>query len=141
MFFRVLLLVLTVCWLSDCRPRAEADYQPAQAANLMLTRTLHRLLSQRAWSGADSLFAPTVHYRGRLLGGTAVEIPRAECLTRLRRMIQPARSDTLMLRQVYPAGAYHVIVEGVTTGVADTARSFCLIYTIEHQRISRVCAY
>ena len=56
-------------------------------------------------------------------------------------MRQTARSDTLVVRQIYPAGAYHVIVEGVTASPTDTARSVCLIYTIEHQRISRVCAY
>ncbi|OIN60446.1 hypothetical protein [Arsenicibacter rosenii] len=138
MLFRVLLLI---CWLSACRPESEADRQQAQAANLMLTRTLHSRLNQHAWTGLDSLFAPTVRYRGRLLGETELEVPRAECLTQFRRMLQTARSDTLVLRQIYPAGKYHVIVEGVTTSPADTARSVCLIYTIEHQRISRVCAY
>nr|WP_293838409.1 hypothetical protein [uncultured Arsenicibacter sp.] len=56
---------------------------------------------------------------------------------RFRRILQTARSDTLVVREIYPAGANHVIVEGVTTGPADTVRSVCLIYTIEHQRISR----
>lgn len=141
MLFRVLLPLLTAFWLTACHPRTEAGYQPAQTANLALTRTFHRLLKQHNWLGADSLFAPTVHYRGRLLGESEVEVPRAQCLSRFRQMLRTARSDTLVVRQIYPAGAYHVIVEGVTTGPADTARSVCLIYTIEHQRITRVCVY
>jgi hypothetical protein len=136
MLFRVLLPLLLTGWLSACCPVSEADRQNAQAANLMLTRTLHSRLNQLDWTGLDSLFAPTVRYRGRLLGEMDVEV-----LTQYRRMIQTGGSDTLVLRQIYPAGAYHVIVEGIKTSRADTARSVCLIYTIEKQRISRVCAY
>ena len=58
MLFRVLLPLLSACGLSACRPQTEAGYQPAQAANLMLTRTLHRLLKQHNGSGADSLLRP-----------------------------------------------------------------------------------
>jgi hypothetical protein len=142
MLFRVLLLYLLAHWLPACGPFSKTDVQQAQATNLRLTRTLHTCLNQRNWPGLDTLFAPTVRYRGRALGQTELEISRAQFLAQYRRVLRTDQPGRFALRQLYPAGAYHVIVEGITTGPApDTAHSFCLIYTIENQHISRVCAY
>ncbi len=140
MLFRLLLLLLPAGWLCACGSETEAGRRQAQAANLRLTRTLHSHLNQPDWSGLDTLFAPTVRYRGRFLGETELEVSRTEFLRQYRRMIRPGASGELALRQIYPAGVYHVIVEGIASDT-HPARSFCLIYTIEKEHISRVCAY
>nr|WP_293841729.1 hypothetical protein [uncultured Arsenicibacter sp.] len=119
MFFHVLLSVLPACWLSTCLSYSKAGHAPAQTTNLTLTRTLHRLLSQHAWSGLNFRFIAAVRYRVRHPAKKRWVL-HTEYLTRFRRMRQTARSDTLVLRQIYRSVVCHVIVESLTTGPDDT---------------------
>jgi len=113
-----------------------------QADNVRLTKTLHAHLNRRDWRAVEKLCAETVRYRGRATDFADVDEPRAKFLTHYRSTLQRTRPGSLEIRQVYPAGAYHVIVEGIATGQPpDTTRPVCLIYTIEDAHITRLYAY
>lgn len=134
---------LVLAGLTACSPPDPARLQQIQQANIQLTKSLHTCLNQRDWNNLDTLFAATVRYRGASLGEGEMEIPRTQFLTHYRRVLHATQPGQFTLRQVYAAGAYHVIVEGISTYAlpARPAEPICLIYTIENSHISRVYAY
>ncbi|MBN8823942.1 MULTISPECIES: nuclear transport factor 2 family protein [unclassified Spirosoma] len=140
MSFRFLIPFLLALWLIACGELAPPDLRQAQALNLQLTRSVHACINRQDWTGLHKLFAPRVRYRGRALGAAEQELPRSNFLANYRQLLQIYHPGQFTLRQLYSAGAYHVVVEGLTTN-PDTVYPICLIYTIEHHQISRVCAY
>lgn len=127
--------------LWTCQLAAPTDLERRQADNLRLTKTLHAHLKGGNWPAIGNLCAKTVRYRGRLTRFAEVDEPQAQFLARYRNTLYTDRPGTLEIRQVYPAGGYHVIVEGRVGQPPDTTRPFCLIYTIEDGHITRLYAY
>ncbi|MCY7349580.1 MAG: nuclear transport factor 2 family protein [Cytophagaceae bacterium] len=124
-----------------CTPGPLSDLDRMQADNLRLTKTLHAHLNQRDWPAIGGLCAETVRYRGRLTQFAEVDEPKARFLTHYRTALYADQPGAFEVRQVYPAGGYHVIVEGRVGQPPNTTRPFCLIYTIEDQHITRLYAY
>lgn len=140
MSLRFLTPFLLALGLTACGELAPPDLRRAQTINLQLTRSVHACINRQDWPSLDKLFAPRIRYRGRALGAAEQEMPRSNFLTQYRQVLRISQPGQFTLRQLYSAGAYHVVVEGLTTK-PDTAYPICLIYTIEHHQISRVCAY
>ncbi len=124
--------------LWTCTP---TDLERRQADNLRLTKALHACLNRGDWAALGGLCAPTVRYRGRLSGFAEVDEPQSRFLTRYRSTLGTDRPGVLEIRQMYPAGGYHVIVEGRVGQPPDTTRPVCLIYTIEEGHLTRLYAY
>lgn len=134
------LLVVGLFW--SCTSGSSTDLEHHQANNLRLAKALHTHLNRRDWPAVSGLCAKTVRYRGRITQFTDVEEPRAQFLTHYRATLYTDRPGQLEIRQMYPAGSYHIIVEGLVTGQPpDTVRPVCLIYTIEDDHITRLYAY
>lgn len=127
--------------LWTCQFTAPTDLERRQADNLRLTKTLHAHLNRGDWASIEGLCAPTVRYRGRLSRFAEVDEPPAQFLAHYRNTLFADRPGALEIRQMYPAGGYHVIVEGRVGQPPDSARPFCLIYTIEDQHLTRLYAY
>lgn len=119
-----------------------SDLEQQQATNMQLTKTLHNHLNHREWQAAGNLCAETVRYRGRATQFTDIDEPKAQFLTHYQSSLSNAKSGSIEIRQLYPAGKYHVIVEGIARGdPADSTLPICLIYTIENEHITRLYAY
>ena len=113
-----------------------------QANNVRLTRTFHSSLNHHDWQAVEGLCAGTVRYRGRATHFAEIEESKVRFLTRYRTAPANKTPGLLEIRQLYPAGAYHVIVEGIAAGEPpDTTSPVCLIYTIEDNHITRLYAY
>ncbi len=128
-----------VLW--TCQFTAPTDLEQRQAANLRLTKALHAHLNQGDWAAVGKLCAPIVRYRGQLTHFADIDEPRAHFLTRYRSTLSADGPDALEIRQVYPAGGYHVIVEGRVGQPPEESRLVCLIYTIEEGHVTRLYAY
>ena len=138
----ILYCLLVAGLLSDCSSGSSAKLERQQADNLRLTKALHTHLNQRDWPAVSSLCAETVRYRGRATQFADVEESKAHFLTHYRAALHTDRPGLLEVRQMYTAGNYHIIVEGLVTGQPpDTTLPVCLIYTIENQHITRLYAY
>ncbi|GAB3985265.1 hypothetical protein GCM10028807_00130 [Spirosoma daeguense] len=125
-----------------CNSGQSAELEQAQAANMKLTKTLHNHLNKQDWKAAEKLCAQTVRYRGRATHFAEVDEPKARFLRHYRATLPSARTGSIEIRQLYPAGAYHVILEGISTAeTSDTTLPICFIYTIEDQHITRLYAY
>ncbi|GAB2558326.1 hypothetical protein GCM10027190_05080 [Spirosoma areae] len=125
-----------------CRPAPPSDLERNQAANIRLTKTLHDHLNHHEWQAVERLCAETVRYRSRGTHFAEVEEPKAQFLTHYRMMLTRQRPGSLEIRQLYCAGGYHVIVEGIAAGEPpDSPLPVCLIYTIEKNHITRLHAY
>jgi len=125
-----------------CSLSQPTDLERTQTANIRLTKTLHRHLTHHDWQAAEKLCAETVRYRGRATHFAEVDESKAQFLARFQSTMTSKTPGSLAIRQLYCAGAYHVIVEGIAPGQPpDTTQSVCLIYTIENQHITRLYAY
>jgi hypothetical protein len=128
--------------LCACQLSQTAELTQAQTDNIRLTKALHAHLNHGDWQAVESLCAETIRYRGRANHFADVDESKAQFLARYRNMLTNAKPGALEIRQLYPAGAYHVIVEGIASGGSpDTTLPVCLIYTIENNRITRLYAY
>ncbi len=128
--------------LAACQPGDTSGLEERQTANMQLTKALHKYVNDQDWQAAGQLCADRLRYRGRATQFADTEESRARFLDRYRHMPRAEGRSALEIRQLYPAGKYHVIVEGLTRGdPPDTTRPVCLIYTIEHNRITRLYAY
>lgn len=137
LFSGYMLLVLAACQSGE-----SPGLEQQQTANMLLTKTLHKHLNNQNWQAAGTLCADRVRYRDRTMLLADVEESRAWLLDHYRYLHYAGERRALEIRQLYPAGKYHVIVEGLTRGdPPDTTRPVCLIYTIEHNRITRLYAY
>lgn len=132
---------LTSGLLWTCQFTAPTDLEERQAANLRLTKALHACLNRGDWPAIGGLCAPTVRYRGRLTRFAEVEEPQAQFLTHYRSTMGGEGPGAIEIRQVYPAGGHHVIVEGRVGQPPDSFRPVCLIYTIEEGHLTRLYAY
>ena len=133
-------LLVDLLWACSANP--SSDMERAQADNMRLTKTLHNYLNHRNWRAVERLCAETVRYRGRATHFAEVEESKVQFLSHYRSTLNSERPGSLEIRQLYPAGAYHVIVEGVAAGEPpDPPLPVCLIYTIEDQHVTRLYAY
>ena len=90
----------------------------------------------------EELCAETIRHRVRATRFAEVNKSRATFLARCRHRLVADSTGTLEIQQVYPAGGYHVIVEGIETGEPlGATQAVCLIYTIEDEYITRFHAY
>lgn len=138
----VLFCLLLVGLLADCSSGSSAKLERQQADNLRLTKALHTHLNQHDWPAVSGLCAETVRYRGRATQFTDVEESKARFLAHYRHTLRSNRPGFLEVQQMYTAGNYHVIAEGVLNGQPpDTPLPICLIYTIENKHITRLYAY
>lgn len=127
--------------LWTCHANPTTDLEQRQDANLRLAKTLHACLNRGDWTAVGELCAPTVRYRGGQTDFAEVDEPRARFLARYRTALAANGPGALEIRQVYPAGGYHVIVEGRVGQPPNAARPVCLIYTIEDEHVTRLHAY
>ena len=128
--------------LGACNANSSANMERAQADNRGLVKTLHEHLNRRNWQAIEGLCAETVRYRGRITHFMEVEESKARFLAHYRTTLTNEKPGSLEIRQLYLAGAYHVIVEGIVAGEPpDPPLPVCLIYTIEHNHITRLYAY
>ncbi|WP_460941512.1 hypothetical protein [Spirosoma daeguense] len=69
----------------------------------------------------ETLCAKTIRYRSRATQFAEVEKPTAQFLNRYRSALNVDETGPLEIRQLYSAGEYHVIVEGLTRGHPSNA--------------------
>lgn len=135
-----ILPVASLVWA--CNLGHSSDLEQQQAANMQLAKALHKHVNHHDWQAAGNLCAETIRYRGRATQFTDIDEPKARFLTHYQNTRSGLRLISMEIRQLYPAGKYHVIVEGVARGdPPDTTLPVCLIYTIENEHITRLYAY
>lgn len=133
-------LLIGLLWACDAT--VSSDLEWVQADNLRLTKTIQNHLNHRDWQAVEKLCAETVRYRGRATHYAEVDEAKAQFVAHYRTTLTRERPGALEIRQLYPAGKYHVIAEGITVGEPpDPPVPVCLIYTIEHNHITRLYAY
>ena len=130
-------LVLAFHLLGACQ---SSDMTQKQTDNMNLTKKLHKHLNRQDWRAVEELCAEKLHYRGRATHFVDVEESKARFVRRYQTLLTKAKP--FEIRQLYPAGLYHVIVEGtVEDERPDSSLAVCLIYTIEDKHITRLYAY
>ena len=132
--------VASLLWA--CSSSQTADLEQTQTDNMRLTKTFHAHLNRQNWQAIEGICAETIRYRSRATHFAEVDESKARFLARYRNTRNSTKPGAMEIRQLYPAGAYHVIVEGIASGEPpDTTLPVCLIYTIENQHITRLYAY
>jgi|GEM_PF-1546506 len=139
---RLMYLLAVAGLVGSCQVGSVSSTEQLQADNVRLTKTLHAHLNRRDWPAVEKLCAETVRYRSRTTHFADIDEPKATFLAHYRTTLNADQPGSLQIRQMYPAGAYHVIIEGIAPGEPpDTTRPVCLIYTIEDAHITRLYAY
>jgi hypothetical protein len=102
--------------LCACQLSQPTDLEQAQTDNSRLTKTFHAHLNHHDWQAVEGLCAETIRYRSRATRFAEVDESKAQFLAHYRSTLTSTRSGALEIRQLYSAGAYHVIVEGIASG-------------------------
>ncbi|MDF7817339.1 hypothetical protein P1X15_07015 [Runella sp. MFBS21] len=132
----LLQLIFAFHLLGACQ---SSDMAQKQTDNMNLTKKLHKHLNRQDWRSVEELCAEKLHYRGHATHFADVEESKARFVRRYQTLMGKAKS--FEVRQLYPAGRYHVIVEGIVEELPDSSLAVCLIYTIEDKHITRLYAY
>jgi hypothetical protein len=99
-----------------CNPGQSADMERVQADNIRLTKALHAHVNHHDWQAVEGLCAGTIRYRGRATHVADVEKSKVQFLNYYRTVLNAGKQGSVVIKELYPAGSYHVIVEGMVEG-------------------------
>ena len=127
--------------LSCCQDRS-FELARIESNNIELTKSLHSHLKHHDWPAVGKCFAQNVRFRDESTRHEEVQLTKEQFMPFFKVLMVDTNRTTIEIRQLYPAGAYHVIVEGTMSGEPFTVNPpVCLIYTIENNRITKLHAY
>lgn len=139
-----LALLIFVIGLVSCQNQAEQK-NDIQANNVRLIQEYFEHFNHHDWQQMAQMYVTTADFKDPSFGTGIFKQTQEETILKYTTLNQifPDLHDEV--KQIYPSGDEHVIVEFISTGTAPDSSSFelpiCTIFTIENGKIAKDFTY